>query len=146
MYFFQRFSFLFTQITSIKILASVLRWCVQSKADGLIHSAESFLWKFCWKIITTPAPISEVLLIVVVKWWITCIGYIFHPLFASLVVSLCNCKAGWSRNPHSCLWSMCLCFERPSVYILSSDIRFRDRQWLFSSIRNRWQRTVRCVC
>ncbi|XP_057773845.1 uncharacterized protein LOC130993110 isoform X2 [Salvia miltiorrhiza] len=47
-------------ITSIRTLASVLRWCVQSKADGLIHSAESFLWKSCWKIITTPAPISEV--------------------------------------------------------------------------------------
>ncbi|KAG6405349.1 hypothetical protein SASPL_132938 [Salvia splendens] len=47
-------------ITSVRTLASVLRWCVQYKTDGLVHSAESFLWKLCWKIITTPAPISEV--------------------------------------------------------------------------------------
>ncbi|KAK6146391.1 hypothetical protein DH2020_020260 [Rehmannia glutinosa] len=47
-------------ITAIKTLASLLRWCVQFRTDGLTSSAQSFLWNLCWKIITTPAPKSEV--------------------------------------------------------------------------------------
>ncbi|KAH6767928.1 tRNA/rRNA methyltransferase family protein [Perilla frutescens var. frutescens] len=48
------------KITAVKTLASVLRWYVQFRTDGLIQSAQSFLWNFCWNTIRTPAPKSEV--------------------------------------------------------------------------------------
>ncbi|KAL3619436.1 hypothetical protein CASFOL_037006 [Castilleja foliolosa] len=47
-------------ITAIKTLASLLRLGAQFRRDGLTNSAQTYLWSFCWKIITTPAPKSEV--------------------------------------------------------------------------------------
>ncbi|KAI3453453.1 hypothetical protein Pfo_010116 [Paulownia fortunei] len=47
-------------MTTIKTLASLLRWCAQFRTDVETNSAQTFLWNFCWKIITTPAPKSEV--------------------------------------------------------------------------------------
>ncbi|KAL3834975.1 hypothetical protein ACJIZ3_009711 [Penstemon smallii] len=47
-------------ITSIKTLSFVSRWCAQLRTDVLIKCAHGFLWNFCWKIIRSPTPKSEV--------------------------------------------------------------------------------------
>ncbi|KAL0446379.1 UNVERIFIED_CONTAM: hypothetical protein Slati_1765800 [Sesamum latifolium] len=47
-------------ISAIKTLASTLRCCAKFRTDVVTNSAQTFLWNFCWKIITTPAPKSEV--------------------------------------------------------------------------------------
>ncbi|KAK4423009.1 putative methyltransferase TARBP1 [Sesamum alatum] len=47
-------------ISATKTLASILRCCAKFRTDGVTNSAQTFLWNFCWKIITTPAPKSEV--------------------------------------------------------------------------------------
>ncbi|KAL2233035.1 UNVERIFIED_CONTAM: hypothetical protein Sindi_1483500, partial [Sesamum indicum] len=48
------------QISATKTLASTLRCCAKFRTDVVTNSAQTFLWNFCWKIITTPAPKSEV--------------------------------------------------------------------------------------
>ncbi|KAL8528968.1 hypothetical protein ACS0TY_006437 [Phlomoides rotata] len=47
-------------ITSVKTLASVLRWCAKFTTHGVVKSTQSFLWNFCWETITLPAPKTEV--------------------------------------------------------------------------------------
>ncbi|EPS74154.1 hypothetical protein M569_00595, partial [Genlisea aurea] len=47
-------------MTSIKILASVWRWCVHFTVNVQTNSAQTFLWKLCWKIIKTAPPTLEV--------------------------------------------------------------------------------------
>ncbi|XP_020547413.1 uncharacterized protein LOC105155957 isoform X2 [Sesamum indicum] len=47
-------------ISATKTLASTLRCCAKFRTDVVTNSAQTFLWNFCWKIITTPAPKSEV--------------------------------------------------------------------------------------
>ncbi|KAL0372987.1 UNVERIFIED_CONTAM: hypothetical protein Scaly_0980300 [Sesamum calycinum] len=47
-------------ISATKTLASSLRCCSKFRTDVVTNSAQTFLWNFCWKIITTPAPKSEV--------------------------------------------------------------------------------------
>lgn len=46
-------------IISLKSVASISRWCAQFTCDTSINSALTFLWSFCWKIITTPSGRSE---------------------------------------------------------------------------------------
>ncbi|CAI9772460.1 unnamed protein product [Fraxinus pennsylvanica] len=47
-------------VTSLKTLASVLRWCVQNgRDDASLNFSLTFLWNFCWKVITSSTCKSE---------------------------------------------------------------------------------------
>ncbi|XP_071917543.1 uncharacterized protein [Coffea arabica] len=46
-------------IISLKSVASISRWCAQFTPATSLNSALTFLWSFCWKIITTPSGRSE---------------------------------------------------------------------------------------
>ncbi|KAL7150015.1 hypothetical protein ABFS83_05G079800 [Erythranthe nasuta] len=80
-------------ITCIKTLAYVMRWCEQFRTDVLTNSAQTFLWKFCWKTITTPAPKSEVEAEICLASYEACayalkdLGFVFSPLSLNLVTS-----------------------------------------------------------
>lgn len=47
---------------SVKAVAVVSLWCVQSESDGLLNFAFNFLWNFFWKIVSSPTSDSEVCL------------------------------------------------------------------------------------
>lgn len=48
------------QVTSLKTLASVLRWCVQNgRDDASLNFSLTFLWNFCWKVIASSTCKSE---------------------------------------------------------------------------------------
>ncbi|GFP96490.1 hypothetical protein PHJA_001793100 [Phtheirospermum japonicum] len=80
-------------ITAIKTLASLLRMGAQFRRDGLTNSAQIFLWSFCWKIITTPAPKSEVEAEICVAAYEACafalkdLVSVFSPLSMGLVAN-----------------------------------------------------------
>ncbi|KAG5523748.1 hypothetical protein RHGRI_030659 [Rhododendron griersonianum] len=46
-------------IMSVKAVAVVSLWCVQSESDGLLNFAFNFLWNFFWKIVSSPTSDSE---------------------------------------------------------------------------------------
>ncbi|CAA3014630.1 uncharacterized protein LOC111390252 [Olea europaea subsp. europaea] len=47
-------------VTSLKTLASVLRWCVQNgRDDAPLNFSLTFLWNFCWKVIASSTCKSE---------------------------------------------------------------------------------------
>ncbi|KAI8530133.1 hypothetical protein RHMOL_Rhmol11G0032100 [Rhododendron molle] len=46
-------------IMSVKAVAMVSLWCVQSESDGLLNFAFNFLWNFFWKIVSSPTSDSE---------------------------------------------------------------------------------------
>ncbi|PIN08693.1 hypothetical protein CDL12_18734 [Handroanthus impetiginosus] len=80
-------------ITAVKTIASVLRGCAQFRTDVLKNSAQAFLWNFCWKIITTPTPKSEVEAEICIAAYEACayalkdLLYVFSPLSLDLVRS-----------------------------------------------------------
>lgn len=47
---------------SVKAVAVVSLWCVQSESDRLLNFAFNFLWNFFWKIVSSPTSDSEVCL------------------------------------------------------------------------------------
>lgn len=46
-------------IIAVKCLAAVLGWCGQMKLDSSLDCVTSFLWDFCWKMVTSPLGRSE---------------------------------------------------------------------------------------
>ncbi|KAL6974785.1 tRNA (guanosine(18)-2'-O)-methyltransferase, partial [Sarracenia purpurea var. burkii] len=77
-------------IISVKAVAYVSLWCVQFRSDGLLNFVFIFLWKFFWKIVSSPSFYSET----AAEIWLAAYEALAHGLkavvsaFSSLALDL----------------------------------------------------------